>query len=145
MQQLLNQPGPVVPVFALDLVTSWQAKVKQDGQEELDDEEKSSSRLCCRQCQHPITDHRASLEMLGGHVHEFTNPGGYEYQIALYNQADCITHGPAMTEFTWFAGYAWQLALCSSCHAHLGWRYQRVGLAAFYGLIRDRLVEIHRN
>lgn len=134
-----------MPLQLLDQVTSWQANAKHDSREALDDEnEKPSSRLCCIQCQHPITDHRARLEMLGSHAHEFTNPGGYVYQVALFSQADCITQGPATTEYTWFAGYAWQLALCANCHTQLGWRYRRTGSAAFYGLIRNRLVEIHR-
>jgi len=80
--------------------------------------------------------------MAGAHVHVFTNPGGFRYEIALFTQADCVSHGPASTDFTWFAGYAWRLALCANCHVHLGWRYHRTGSADFYGLIRNRLAEM---
>lgn len=110
-----------------------------DGQE-LD---KPKSALCCAQCQHRITEHAARLELAGGHLHVFTNPGGFVYEIGLYEYADCVMHGPATTDYSWFPGYAWQLALCANCHEHLGWRYRKTGSAAFYGLIRDRLVEVN--
>jgi hypothetical protein len=99
--------------------------------------------FCCGRCLHPITDRAASLEMAGGHLHVFTNPGGFTYELALYAYADCIAYGEMTTEYTWFSGYAWQLALCANCQEHLGWRYLKAGSASFYGLIRDRLVEVN--
>jgi hypothetical protein len=114
--------------------------LKQQDSEEL---AKRKSALCCVQCQHVITEHAARLELAGGHLHVFTNPGGFVYEIALYEYADCVMHGPATTDYSWFPGYAWQLALCANCHEHLGWRYRKTGSAAFYGLIRDRLVEVN--
>lgn len=27
------------------------------------------------------------------------------------------------TEFSWFPGYAWQIALCKRCQIHIGWRF----------------------
>jgi hypothetical protein len=81
------------------------------------------------------------MEFDGAHQHVFTNPGGYTYDIALFADADCIRHGPATTEYTWFKGFAWQLALCRNCRAHLGWHYTRAGQTGFYGLIRSRLVD----
>jgi hypothetical protein len=114
--------------------------LKQD--QEAEQLERKSA-LCCAQCHHRITDHAARLEFAGGHLHVFTNPGGYTYEIALYEYADCVTHGPATTEYTWFPGYNWQLALCVNCHTHLGWRYRQTGTAAFYGLIRERLIEVN--
>lgn len=98
--------------------------------------------LCCVRCLHPITEHAAYLELAGGHLHVFTNPGGFTYELVLYAYADCISYGPATSDHTWFAGYTWQLALCANCHEHLGWRYRKMGSASFYGLIRDRLREV---
>jgi hypothetical protein len=100
------------------------------------------SGICCAQCRHRITEHTARLELAGAHIHVFTNPGGFVYEIALYDYADCISHGPATPEYSWFPGYAWQLALCANCQVHLGWRYRKGGSAAFYGLIRERLLEV---
>jgi len=127
--------------YLLDRYTPWTPAGHDLKQEDSEDLRKRESALCCVQCQHRITDHAAYLELAGGHVHVFTNPGGFTYQIALFEYADCVTQGPAITDFTWFAGYAWQLALCANCREHLGWRYRRMGSAAFFGLIRDRLVE----
>ena len=154
-----------------DRHTPWTPAGHTIKQETHEDLRKRQSAICCAQCQHRITDHAARLESAGGHLHVFTNPGGftfeialYEYadcvahgpatteytwfpgftfEIALYEYADCVSHGPATTEYTWFPGYAWQLALCGNCHEHLGWRYRQAGSAGFYGLIRDRLVEIN--
>lgn len=126
----------------LDRYAPWTPEGHTVKTEERDDPAKRKSVLCCVQCRHRITDRAARLELAGGHVHVFTNPGGFTYEIALFEYADCVTHGPATMEDTWFAGFAWQLALCTNCHVHLGWRYRRAGSAAFYGLIRERLIEI---
>ncbi len=79
--------------------------------------------------------------MGGAHQHRFLNPLGAAFRIGLFGQAPgCVATGPATLEYTWFAGYAWQVALCGGCHTHLGWRYARAGAAPFYGLIIDRLL-----
>lgn len=136
---LLTSSGPLW----FDRHTPWTPAGHTLKQPDVDDLAKRKSVLCCVQCQHRITEQAARLELAGGHLHVFTNPGGFTYEIALYEYADCVTHGPATTDYSWFAGYAWQLALCANCHAHLGWRYRKAGSAAFYGLIRDRLVEVN--
>jgi peptide methionine sulfoxide reductase MsrB len=41
-------------------------------------------------------------------------------------------------EFTWFAGYAWQVGICGNCDAHLGWIFTS-DPHRFYGLILERL------
>ena len=33
--------------------------------------------------------------------------------------------GTATVEFTWFAGYSWQIPLCGGCGNQLGWLFQR--------------------
>jgi len=130
------------PLCLLDREAAWAAKAKLARQGDTADAQRPPSRLCCALCQYPITDQRASLTIAGAHYHVFTNPAGVRYEIALFRQADCISHGTATTEFTWFSDYAWQLALCSNCHVHLGWRYRQTGSEAFYGLIRLYLVEL---
>jgi hypothetical protein len=52
--------------------------------------------------------------------------------------------GPATAEYTWFAGYAWRIALCARCTGHLGWRYEAQSGATpaiFYGLLISALIE----
>ena len=38
-----------------------------------------------------------------------------------------VLQGIPSTECSWFPGYAWQIAGCSRCHTHLGWRYSWAG------------------
>lgn len=136
------QPGEVQH-WRLDQHNPWRPERDHAEDVKQDDMATRKRALCCVRCLHPITDHAAYMEHAGGHHHVFTNPGGITYELVLYAQANCVIHGPATTEFTWFAGYAWQLALCASCHEHLGWRYRRPGSGTFYGLIRDRLCEVN--
>jgi len=35
--------------------------------------------------------------------------------------------GRPTTEFSWFEGYSWQVAVCSECGEHLGWRFAWAG------------------
>lgn len=126
-----------------DRHTKWQPEGTPVVDTQGDDLVAPKAALCCARCLHPVTEHAAYLEMSGGHTHVFTNPGGITYELALYRYADCLIHGPATTDYTWFSGYAWQLALCINCHEHLGWRYRKPGNATFYGLIRERLREVN--
>lgn len=79
--------------------------------------------------------------MGGTHLHRCTNPAGYTYDIGCYRAAPgCGLLGEATAGDTWFAGYRWQIAVCGSCGAHLGWRYANAGSDTFYGLITAQLV-----
>jgi len=42
------------------------------------------------------------------------------------------------TEFTWFNGYAWRIAVCAKCRQHLGWRFESPQ-DYFHGLILNQL------
>jgi hypothetical protein len=101
--------------------------------------------LCCRNCGSLIAPASARFEA-GGAPLVFANPHGMVFDIVTLSRANgARAFGLATSEFSWFAGYAWQPAMCARCHVHLGWRYQAAaaGLspAEFYGLIKDELVE----
>jgi cereblon len=52
--------------------------------------------------------------------------------------------GPATTAFTWYPGYAWEVASCRRCRAHAGWSFTAVsneGPGRFWALRRDGIVE----
>ena len=75
----------------------------------------------------------------GAHAHCFVNPHGQVFEIGCFARAPgCRALGPATTDWTWFPGWAWQVALCAACGRHLGWCYRRQG-GRFFGLILDRL------
>lgn len=99
------------------------------------------SGIFCRQCKTKITRHSNAVELHGLHFHVFTNPEGITFEIGLFDQAECAAVSPAILEHTWFAGFAWQIVICRTCQAHLGWRYSKPDSPVFYGLIMDRLVD----
>lgn len=97
--------------------------------------------LCCRHCGAPITHPSNRTERHGAHRHSVTNPHSIHFTIGCFSGAEgCCCRGRPTTEHTWFAGYAWRIALCGRCGQHLGWRFERVD-SRFYGLILSQLEE----
>ncbi len=102
-------------------------------------EEKPEKALLCKLCGNRITVATHAIEVNDGHHHTFFNPAGIIYEIRCFSSAEgCLQYGPFSDEFTWFAGYSWRLALCSSCSVHMGW-YFSSGEIGFYGLISKNL------
>jgi hypothetical protein len=100
---------------------------------------KKEKRLFCAACRHPVTHQDERIPVQGAHEHRCTNPHGITYHIGCFREAPgCTAIGEATMEFTWFPGYAWRIALCANCHAHLGWHFQSQD-DYFHGLIVDRL------
>ncbi len=96
--------------------------------------------LVCARCGAPITDEREGIVVSGRHAHHFVNPSGVAFHVRCFRDAPgCGCVGEASSFFSWFSGYAWRLAICASCHAHLGWRFE--GDSTFFGLVADRLAE----
>jgi hypothetical protein len=96
-------------------------------------------RLVCRACGHSVTSTSDRIELQGAHDHRKTNPAGAAFHIGCFRQAPGATgRGPAFEEHTWFAGYAWQIAVCAGCGGQLGWVFHAKA-SRFYGLILNRL------
>ncbi len=105
----------------------------------VDIKPENEKRLFCAACRHFITHQDECIPVQGGHEHRFTNPHGITYHIGCYREAaGCFVVGESTAEFTWFPGYAWRIALCANCRAHLGWRFQSRE-EYFHGLIVNRL------
>jgi hypothetical protein len=97
-------------------------------------------RLLCVRCRHPITDNDQRIDANGSHAHTCTNPNGITFNIGCFRDAPgCAAIGAATTEYTWFRGYAWRIADCAKCGAHLGWQFTSPA-DGFFGLIVDRLM-----
>ncbi len=97
--------------------------------------------LLCSRCRTVVTGRKHAVRVNDSHVHTFFNPAGLVYEIACFSQArGCVLHGRPTDEFSWFAGYTWKYAVCTTCLAHLGWFFSSPE-DAFYGLITSRLVE----
>ncbi|CAI5709682.1 unnamed protein product [Hyaloperonospora brassicae] len=76
----------------------------------------------------------------------FVNPGGHVFQVLTLREVDrahVIVDMARRAEDTWFVGYAWSIAHCSSCYQHLGWRFDRVDATrsptTFFGFRRTAL------
>lgn len=109
--------------------------------ERSEDGERSLRRaLLCAGCRHPVTTERERMQVRDRHEHTCANPHGFVYRIGCFRQAPgCVAVGAPDHDFSWFPGYAWQVALCRRCQVHLGWRF-RAGGDGFHGLVLDRLV-----
>ncbi|MBI4954490.1 MAG: hypothetical protein HY908_20870 [Myxococcales bacterium] len=116
-----------------------------EAEDELRDEAATdrARRLLCAGCRSPVTDTAARVAIGGSHEHTFVNPSGYVFRIGCFRAAPGCTHvGDSSTEWSWFPGHAWQVALCGRCSVHLGWAFSADGREAlFHGLVLDRLVE----
>ncbi|NDV28505.1 cereblon family protein [Desulfovibrio sp. JC010] len=101
----------------------------------------SEKKITCRECGAEITDNSFATKINDKHEHSFFNPHGYVFQIKCFSTAPgCTIAGKPSNEFSWFAGYTWQVAVCRSCMVHLGWRFQSDS-SSFYGLIKNNIKE----
>jgi len=97
--------------------------------------------LVCVGCGRAVAEARARIEVNGAHAHTFINPAGSIYRVGCFAAAPGVSAwGEATHYFTWFAGFAWQVAACRGCGEHLGWAYEGQG-SGFVALILDRLAE----
>jgi hypothetical protein len=97
--------------------------------------------LVCAGCLHTITTASARIEVSGSHAHTFSNPHDFVFHIACFAAAPgCEAAGDPCTEFSWFPGCAWRVAVCRGCGEHLGWLFEGRD-SRFQGLIVDRLAE----
>ncbi|MBF0588219.1 MAG: hypothetical protein HQL53_03745 [Magnetococcales bacterium] len=97
----------------------------------------------CTACGHGITFEHHRMAVDGKHDHTFFNPHGAVFHLGCFDQAHgCQVIGTPSNDFTWFAGYAWSLALCGGCQAHLGWQFDGVKTGnegRFYALILGKI------
>lgn len=133
-------PGrPHAPVCFRGEEASFDPLVEERADDESREEE---NYLLCAVCRRAITRVEARTAMNGKHAHVFFNPQGIVFEIGCFSSAfGCAHVGQATLEFTWFPGYAWRIAICAGCSAHLGWHYQGGSGQGFYGLILANLVE----
>ncbi|MCF8093360.1 MAG: hypothetical protein K9K21_00725 [Desulfotignum sp.] len=100
----------------------------------------SAPAIVCRNCNHHVTDPDQQIKMDGSFLHTFANPHGHVFEIGCFNRAKgCVRASAPSVEFTWFAGYAWEIGICANCAVHLGWIFTSKQ-HCFFGLILERLV-----
>jgi hypothetical protein len=94
--------------------------------------------IVCRSCRMLITRAAERIMVQGAHEHTCANPAGLLYRIGCFRAAECSYAGEPTQEWTWFRGFAWQVAICRHCCRQVGWRFSAAG-REFHGLILDRL------
>jgi hypothetical protein len=104
------------------------------------------ARWVCAACGTKITDPSAVFGPGGApSVQVFTNPAGKVCRVMTVLRAESLLlAGPAVSEYSWFPGWAWRIALCARCGAHLGWRFEAEAGGSpplFFGLLVSALVE----
>jgi hypothetical protein len=103
-----------------------------------DDEEREEPLVCCRRCDGVVARTGDRVVIGAADLHTFVNPRGEVFELVCFARADgALAVGEATLEYTWFPGHAWRFAMCRSCAAQLGWRYD--GAASFWGLNRAAL------
>lgn len=102
---------------------------------------KSIEAIWCRACGGAVTARDQKIQVSGSHNHTFFNPAGIVFELGCFHQASgCLAVGVPSSEFTWFPGHIWRIALCRHCRTHLGWLFAMEG-NTFYGLILNKLRE----
>ncbi len=95
--------------------------------------------VTCAACGHALTPRQARIEVEVRHAHTYVNPAGDEFTIGCFASASGATGvGEESTFWTWFRGFAWRIAACGGCGAHVGWSFRREA-SVFWGLILDRV------
>jgi len=103
-------------------------------------EELKKKKILCSQCGFQLTDDTERFIFENESEYTFKNPQGYYFDIILFENANgCHTEGPFTKEFSWFHGFSWNYAYCSSCFNHLGWFFLDGKKNSFFGLIKERL------
>eukprot|EP00794_Sanderia_malayensis_P007566 gene7566-8404_t len=103
------------------------------------------SGLYCAECGNSITNKKELFSLsVKGPLAAYVNPGGYVHEtVTFYKATGLRLRGSASEENSWFPGYAWTIAECSSCSMHMGWRFTACtkGLtpSKFWGLARASL------
>ena len=103
--------------------------------------------IICKQCSTEVSARRFVFTMRSGSAAQvFPNPYGQMKEIITVRSAWSVQlEGWATEEFTWFHGYAWRVAYCAECRAHLGWRFEAEdspdGPARFFGLLAAAIVD----
>ncbi len=106
--------------------------------EELDGTEPRA--MLCGVCRAAITTRAARIVVHGAHEHRRVNPSNVSFHLGCFATAPgCVIEGEPTMFWSWFPGYAWQIASCRACGEHLGWAF--TGDSTFFGLILPRMIE----
>ncbi|XP_021687897.2 uncharacterized protein LOC110670227 isoform X2 [Hevea brasiliensis] len=86
---------------------------------------KSFDLIRCKHCQIVIARRSDMLVMSSeGPLGAYVNPHGSVHEIMTFYKVNGLAlDGEAVTEYSWFPGYAWTIADCANCEFHMGWLF----------------------
>lgn len=102
----------------------------------------------CKRCKTKIAVYNDIFAMAKGNVNaNYCNPAGYIHETLTVHKtlenSTTLVDRPS-TEFSWFPGYAWQIAVCAKCSSHIGWKFlaftKNLRPKSFFGLSCKSLV-----
>lgn len=101
----------------------------------------------CKTCKTAIAKRSDMLVMSSeGPLGAYVNPHGCVHEILTLNKANGLAlYGRAETEYSWFPGYAWTVASCSTCETHMGWLFtatkKKLKPKSFWGIRSSQVAE----
>jgi len=99
------------------------------------------ARLLCAACRSFIAEVHSGISVNGAHAHTFINPAGVIHKVGCFASAPgARAVGEASAYWTWFPGFAWQVALCGGCGEHIGWCFAAAE-QRFVALLLERTLE----
>jgi hypothetical protein len=133
---------PIEPLQCLDEKPTPGPQSKAADPLQAPDEDHAPA-VRCANCLGSLTDEHAAIDVTGQHTHMCMNPHGLFFRVACFKRAPgCDIQGLPEHHWSWFTGYAWQIAACVACTNHIGWRFTD-GETVFFGLIEDRILRGH--
>ncbi|XP_058811692.1 protein cereblon-like [Topomyia yanbarensis] len=83
--------------------------------------------FCCKKCDCRIANYTDMFAMSKQGVSiSYCNPSGFVHEtLTVYRTVEKTTRTTSKpsTDFSWFPGYSWQIAICNRCNNHIGWKY----------------------
>ena len=130
MYLLKPKPGDV-DGYGMDLILE---------DDDADSREDEAPGILCSECRNLVTMPDFRIIVNDSHTHVFANPSGLVFEIGCFKEAGGVICSPdSSSEFSWFPGCRWRIAVCRLCAQHLGWYFFSDSLC-FHGLILDKLI-----
>ncbi|KAL9692904.1 hypothetical protein quinque_012189 [Culex quinquefasciatus] len=83
--------------------------------------------FCCKKCDRRIANYVDMFAMSKqGVAGSYCNPSGFVHEtLTVYRTIAKTTRTTTKgsKDFSWFPGYAWQIAVCNGCNSHVGWKF----------------------
>ncbi|CAH8471533.1 unnamed protein product [Schistosoma rodhaini] len=107
-----------------------------------------STACVCSSCDANITSNQYIICLAQeGSSQTYINPSGILHDIVTVSQVtpnSVNLIGEASAEYSWFPGYSWTIANCSSCYQHMGWLFKALNdqlrPRKFWGIRRQTVV-----